>query len=322
MTVRSYHHSEFPADRLRDERIESISVCVPAREEALTIAGVVEPLVALREAGVVDQVLVVDGNSADGTARDRGCVRRRGAAAGVAARGVRTRDRQGRRDVARAERHDRRARVLRRRRHRGLRRALRLRAARPARVRPARAVRQGLLPPSLSGREHRRVGRRRSRHGAHRAAAARGVLSRAVGHPSAAGRRDGGPARAARARRVLDGLRGRDGPAARRLPRGRPRRDGAGRPRRAPEPPPAARRPRADGGRSARGGTTRLRREGRLADDAVAGRVSNARRSPSCAPCAASADQVSSRSQTASSASVARRRAPGSGRPSPNVSTR
>ena len=68
MTVRSYHHSEFPADRLRDERIESISVCVPAREEALTIAGVVEPLVALREAGVVDQVLVVDGSSADGTA--------------------------------------------------------------------------------------------------------------------------------------------------------------------------------------------------------------------------------------------------------------
>src|SRR5215207_5170005 len=65
MTVRSYHHSEFPADRLRDERIESISVCVPAREEALTIAGVVQPLVALREAGVVDQVLVVDGDSAD-----------------------------------------------------------------------------------------------------------------------------------------------------------------------------------------------------------------------------------------------------------------
>src|SRR5215218_9811341 len=68
MTVRSYHHSQFPADRLRAERIESISVCVPAREEASTIAGVVEPLVALREAGVVDQVVVVDADSADGTA--------------------------------------------------------------------------------------------------------------------------------------------------------------------------------------------------------------------------------------------------------------
>ena len=68
MTLRSYHHSQFPADRLRAERIESISVCVPAREEALTIAGVVAPLVALREADVVDQVLVVDGDSADGTA--------------------------------------------------------------------------------------------------------------------------------------------------------------------------------------------------------------------------------------------------------------
>lgn len=66
--MRSHHHSEFPADRLRAEREESISVCIPAREEAGTIAGVVAPLVALREAGVVDQVVVVDASSADGTA--------------------------------------------------------------------------------------------------------------------------------------------------------------------------------------------------------------------------------------------------------------
>ena len=63
----SFHHAEFPADRLRAERVESISVCVPAREEALTIAGVVEPLMALRERGVVDQVLVLDDDSSDGT---------------------------------------------------------------------------------------------------------------------------------------------------------------------------------------------------------------------------------------------------------------
>jgi len=67
MTVSSFHHSQFPADRLRAEREHSISVCVPVREEALTIAGVVAPLVALREAGVIDQVVVADADSADGT---------------------------------------------------------------------------------------------------------------------------------------------------------------------------------------------------------------------------------------------------------------
>jgi len=65
--VRSFHHAEFPADRLRAQREETISVCVPAREEAATIAGVVAPLVALREAGVVDQVLVLDDDSRDAT---------------------------------------------------------------------------------------------------------------------------------------------------------------------------------------------------------------------------------------------------------------
>jgi len=65
--VRSFHHAEFPAERLRAQREETISVCVPAREEAATIAAVVAPLVALREAGVVDQVLVIDDESRDGT---------------------------------------------------------------------------------------------------------------------------------------------------------------------------------------------------------------------------------------------------------------
>ena len=63
----SFHHAEFPADRLRAERVETVSVCVPAREEAATIAGVVAPLVALRQAGVVDQVVVLDDDSRDGT---------------------------------------------------------------------------------------------------------------------------------------------------------------------------------------------------------------------------------------------------------------
>jgi len=68
VSVRSFHHSEFPADRLRAQREETISVCVPAREEAATIAGVVAPLVALRDAGVIDQVVVVDASSSDETA--------------------------------------------------------------------------------------------------------------------------------------------------------------------------------------------------------------------------------------------------------------
>jgi glucosyl-3-phosphoglycerate synthase len=67
LVLRSFHHAEFPADRLRAEREETVSVCVPAREEAATIARVVEPLVALRDAGVIDQVLVLDDDSRDGT---------------------------------------------------------------------------------------------------------------------------------------------------------------------------------------------------------------------------------------------------------------
>ncbi len=65
--MRSFHHAEFPAERLRAARSETISVCVPAREEAATIAAIVAPLVELREAGVIDQVVVADGDSRDGT---------------------------------------------------------------------------------------------------------------------------------------------------------------------------------------------------------------------------------------------------------------
>jgi glucosyl-3-phosphoglycerate synthase len=65
--MRAFHHSEFPAERLRAVREETISVCVPAREEAATIAAIVAPLVALRDAGVIDQVVVADGDSRDGT---------------------------------------------------------------------------------------------------------------------------------------------------------------------------------------------------------------------------------------------------------------
>jgi glucosyl-3-phosphoglycerate synthase len=67
VSARTFHHSRFAPGRLRVERLESVSVCVPAREEAATIARVVAPLMALREAGVVDQVVVLDDDSRDGT---------------------------------------------------------------------------------------------------------------------------------------------------------------------------------------------------------------------------------------------------------------
>ncbi|HEV2058805.1 MAG TPA: glucosyl-3-phosphoglycerate synthase [Solirubrobacteraceae bacterium] len=65
--MRSFHHADFPADRLRSARVETVSVCVPARDEAATIAGVVEPLMGLREAGVIDQLVVLDDDSRDRT---------------------------------------------------------------------------------------------------------------------------------------------------------------------------------------------------------------------------------------------------------------
>jgi glucosyl-3-phosphoglycerate synthase len=64
---RSFHHSRFPAERLAAERTASVSVCVPAREEADTIGPIVRDLVALRERGVIDQVVVLDASSRDGT---------------------------------------------------------------------------------------------------------------------------------------------------------------------------------------------------------------------------------------------------------------
>ena len=67
--VRSYHHAEFTPARLREERQATISVCVPARETAATIEAVVAELVALREERAIDQVVVVDAASEDGTAK-------------------------------------------------------------------------------------------------------------------------------------------------------------------------------------------------------------------------------------------------------------
>jgi glucosyl-3-phosphoglycerate synthase len=65
---RTFHHQEFSAERLASERTRSVSVCVPARNEERTIRPIVADLVDLREAGAIDEVLVVDASSSDGTA--------------------------------------------------------------------------------------------------------------------------------------------------------------------------------------------------------------------------------------------------------------
>ena len=74
MTIRSrawyrsntHAHREFPPERLATAREHSVSVCLPARNEARTIGPILEQLLPLRERGVVDQIVVVD-HSSDGT---------------------------------------------------------------------------------------------------------------------------------------------------------------------------------------------------------------------------------------------------------------
>jgi glucosyl-3-phosphoglycerate synthase len=72
--ARSWHrsntfaHDAFPPARLAAERQVSVSVCLPARNEARTIGAILERLVPLRDCGAVDQIVVVD-HSSDETAQ-------------------------------------------------------------------------------------------------------------------------------------------------------------------------------------------------------------------------------------------------------------
>ncbi|MGI8506092.1 MAG: glucosyl-3-phosphoglycerate synthase [Solirubrobacteraceae bacterium] len=74
LRARSWHrantfaHNQFPAQRLAAQREHSVSVCLPARDEARTIGTILQVLLALRELGVIDQLVVVD-HSTDGTAQ-------------------------------------------------------------------------------------------------------------------------------------------------------------------------------------------------------------------------------------------------------------
>jgi glucosyl-3-phosphoglycerate synthase len=66
--ARTFHHSVYPAERIAAERRQSVSVCLPARECAETVGEVVEACLKLVERGVLDEVVVVDAGSRDGTA--------------------------------------------------------------------------------------------------------------------------------------------------------------------------------------------------------------------------------------------------------------
>jgi glucosyl-3-phosphoglycerate synthase len=66
---RTFHHSLYPAMRIAKEREASVSVCLPARECAGTVAEIVGALVSLCDIGAIDEVVVVDAASVDGTAQ-------------------------------------------------------------------------------------------------------------------------------------------------------------------------------------------------------------------------------------------------------------
>lgn len=64
----TFDHSQFQLEELLPLKSEPITVCVPTRETAATIAATVRELAALRENGLIDQILVIDAASADCTA--------------------------------------------------------------------------------------------------------------------------------------------------------------------------------------------------------------------------------------------------------------
>jgi glucosyl-3-phosphoglycerate synthase len=64
--IRSFHHSQYALERLLEQKRETITVVLPTREVAGTIGMTVERLQAL--APLIDQILVVDAASRDGSA--------------------------------------------------------------------------------------------------------------------------------------------------------------------------------------------------------------------------------------------------------------
>jgi glucosyl-3-phosphoglycerate synthase len=68
--VRIFHHASFEPAELRAAKGETeVSVCLPARDEAATVGAIVEAILPLVDGGLVDELVVLDDHSSDGTAR-------------------------------------------------------------------------------------------------------------------------------------------------------------------------------------------------------------------------------------------------------------
>jgi glucosyl-3-phosphoglycerate synthase len=68
LQTNTHGHRAFSPARLAAERRATVSVCLPARNEARTIGPILSELMPLLELGVIDQLVVVD-HSSDGTAK-------------------------------------------------------------------------------------------------------------------------------------------------------------------------------------------------------------------------------------------------------------
>jgi glucosyl-3-phosphoglycerate synthase len=66
---RSYAAVGFPLERLLDVKDRSIGLILPAREVAGTVGPIAEQAARLRDLGLLDEVLMVDAGSCDGSAR-------------------------------------------------------------------------------------------------------------------------------------------------------------------------------------------------------------------------------------------------------------
>lgn len=66
--MRTYHHSRYSAREIARKRSDSVSVCLPAKECAGTVGKIVGELMKLKAAGAIDEIVVVDAASRDGTA--------------------------------------------------------------------------------------------------------------------------------------------------------------------------------------------------------------------------------------------------------------
>lgn len=68
--IRSFHHADYDVARILAAKDLTVSVCLPARDEAATIGPIVETIrKQVVETGLADELIVLDDHSTDDTAR-------------------------------------------------------------------------------------------------------------------------------------------------------------------------------------------------------------------------------------------------------------